>query len=92
MSSEVRRALVLQGGGALGAYQTGVIEALAEADVALDWVLGTSIGAINAALYAGNPPAQRVRRMREFWRRVATHSLPLPFAPTPATSRWHLKN
>ncbi len=88
VSSEVRKALVLQGGGALGAYQAGVIEGLIQDGVDLGWVLGTSIGAINAALYAGNPPAQRVRRLREFWRRVATHSLPLPFGPTPATSRW----
>jgi len=88
LGSGDRNALVLQGGGALGAYQAGVIEALVEGRVDLDWVLGTSIGAINAALYAGNRPAERIRRLREFWRRVATHSLPLPFAPTPATSRW----
>ena len=88
MSSDFRKALVLQGGGALGAFQAGVIEALVDASVGLDWVLGTSIGAINAALYAGNRPAERVRGLREFWRRVATHNLSLPFAPTPATSRW----
>ncbi len=50
--------LVLQGGGALGAYQVGVYEALHEAGIEPDWVIGTSIGAINAALIAGNPPAQ----------------------------------
>ena len=59
--------LVLQGGGALGAYQGGVFQALAEAGVAPDWVIGTSIGAINAALIAGNAPGQRLQRMTEFW-------------------------
>ena len=49
-------ALVLQGGGALGAYQAGVYEALAEAGIHLDWIAGVSIGAINAAIIAGNPP------------------------------------
>ena len=59
--------LVLQGGGALGAYQGGVFQALAEAGVTPDWVIGTSIGAINAALIAGNAPGQRLQRMTEFW-------------------------
>jgi len=67
--------LVLQGGGALGAYQGGVYEALAEAGDLPDWVAGISIGAINAALIAGNPPAMRVARLREFWHRVS-HELP----------------
>jgi NTE family protein len=62
--------LVLQGGGALGAYQAGVYQALHEADVEPHWVIGTSIGAINAALIAGNPPAQRLARLREFWNRM----------------------
>lgn len=61
------KALVLQGGGALGAYQAGVYEALIESDNQLDWVAGVSIGAINAALIAGNAPAQRVARLAEFW-------------------------
>src|SRR5690349_14522398 len=52
--------VVLQGGGALGAYQVGVYQALHEAGVEPDWVVGTSIGAINAALIAGNPPARRL--------------------------------
>ena len=57
-------ALLLQGGGALGAYQAGVYEALAEAHLAPDWVAGISIGAVNAALIAGNPPiAARVRNI-----------------------------
>ena len=59
--------LVLQGGGALGAYQLGVYEALHEAGIEPDWVIGTSIGAINAALIAGNPPQRRVERLHAFW-------------------------
>jgi NTE family protein len=62
--------LVLQGGGALGAYQVGVYEALHEAGIEPDWVIGTSIGAINAALIAGNAPERRLERLREFWARM----------------------
>jgi NTE family protein len=62
--------LVLQGGGALGAYQAGVYEALHVAGVEPDWVIGTSIGAINAALIAGNEREERMSRLREFWSRV----------------------
>ena len=62
--------LVLQGGGALGAYQVGVYQALHEAGIEPDWVIGTSIGAINAALIAGNPPELRLQRLEEFWRHV----------------------
>ena len=65
-----QRVLVLQGGGALGAYQAGVYQALDEAGVAPDWVIGTSIGAINAALIAGSKPGERLDKLREFWRRV----------------------
>ena len=61
-----RIALLLQGGGALGAYQAGVYQALAEADLQPDWVAGISIGAINSAIIAGNPPEARVARLREF--------------------------
>jgi NTE family protein len=64
--------LVLQGGGALGAYQAGVYQALCEAGIEPDWVIGTSIGAINASLIAGNAAEQRLARLNEFWRRV-TH-------------------
>src|SRR5690349_12303673 len=64
--------LVLQGGGALGAYQAGVFEGLSEAGYAPDWVTGVSIGAINAALIAGNPPERRVERLRAFWDRVSS--------------------
>jgi NTE family protein len=60
-------ALLLQGGGALGAYQGGVYEALAEAQLHPDWVAGISIGAINSAIIAGNPPGERVAKLREFW-------------------------
>jgi NTE family protein len=71
--------LVLQGGGALGAYQGGVYEALHEAGLEPDWVIGTSIGAINGALIAANEPQARVERLHEFWRRVVQDA-PL-FAP-----------
>ena len=64
--------LVLQGGGALGAYQAGVYEGLAEAGYAPNWVTGVSIGAINAALIAGNPPELRVERLRAFWNLVSS--------------------
>lgn len=63
--------LVLQGGGALGAYQAGVYQAMHEHGLMPDWVVGTSIGAINAALIAGNPPARRLERLREFWSGVS---------------------
>ena len=62
-----RRVLVLQGGGALGSYQAGVFETLEAEGVEPHWVAGISIGAINAALIAGNPPEKRVERLREFW-------------------------
>ena len=62
--------LVLQGGGALGAYQLGVYEALHAAGIEPDWVIGTSIGAINGALIAGNPPEQRLERLQAFWHHV----------------------
>jgi NTE family protein len=63
-------ALVLQGGGALGSYQAGVYEALAQSDYEPDWVAGISIGAINAAIIAGNPKERRVERLRQFWETV----------------------
>jgi NTE family protein len=68
-------ALVLQGGGALGAYKAGVYEALAEAGIQPDWIAGISIGAINAAIIAGNPPNSRVDRLREFWTQVTADGL-----------------
>ena len=80
-------ALLLQGGGALGAYQAGVYEALAEASIHPNWVAGISIGAINSALIVGNPPNRRVDRLREFWNEItnqflggaADHLLASPF-------------
>src|SRR5262249_45023829 len=62
--------LVLQGGGALGAYQVGVYEALHEAGVEPDWIIGTSIGAINASIIAGNKPQDRLTMLNEFWNMV----------------------
>jgi NTE family protein len=65
-------ALLLQGGGALGAYQAGVYEGLAEADIHPDWVAGISIGAINAAIIAGNAPERRVEKLRGFWDNITS--------------------
>jgi len=64
--------LVLQGGGALGSYQAGVFERMAARSIQPHWVAGVSIGAINAALVAGNPPERRLARLREFWERVTS--------------------
>jgi NTE family protein len=75
-------ALLLQGGGALGAYQGGVYEALAEADIHPNWIAGISIGAINGAILAGNPPHSRVNRLREFWTQV-TSSAPWDWSGNP---------
>jgi NTE family protein len=66
--------LVFQGGGALGAYQGGVYQALHEAGIEPDWVIGTSIGAINGAIIAGNEPGRRLERLREFWNRMERKS------------------
>src|SRR6516165_2944932 len=74
-----RIALILQGGGALGAYQGGVYQALAEANLHPDWVAGISIGAINSALIAGNPPQKRVERLREFWETVSAPPFGMPY-------------
>src|SRR5262249_44843112 len=75
--------LALQGGGALGAYQAGVYQALHEGGIEPDWVIGTSIGAINASLIAGNAPQDRLGRLQEFWGRInrgflaeSVHQLP----------------
>ncbi len=70
--------LVFQGGGALGAYQAGVYQALHEAGIEPDWIIGTSIGAINAGIIAGNRPEHRLDRLKEFWARVRH--------PTPVTA------
>jgi NTE family protein len=74
-----RIALLLQGGGALGAYQAGAYEALSEANLHPDLVAGISIGAVNAALIAGNIPEKRVERLREFWEAVSTPPLGIPY-------------
>jgi NTE family protein len=73
-----RIALILQGGGALGSYQAGVYQALAEANLHPDWVAGISIGAINSALIAGNPPEKRVERLREFWEAITSPPFGVP--------------
>src|SRR5437667_12449005 len=67
--------LVLQGGGALGSYQAGVYQALHEAGIEPDWIIGTSIGAINASLIAGNAPKNRLPMLKEFWDRMAHKSI-----------------
>ena len=77
------RILLLQGGGALGAYHGGVYEGLAATGFAPDWVVGISIGAINSALIVGNPPERRIERLREFWNLVSEQS---PFV-LPADTR-----
>jgi len=74
-----RIVLLLQGGGALGAYQAGVYQALAESDLHPNWVAGISIGAINAAIIAGNAPDKRVDRLREFWETVSKSPLGIPY-------------
>jgi NTE family protein len=76
-------ALVLQGGGALGSYQAGVYEALCESPYMPDWVAGISVGAINAAIIAGNPPAERLGKLRAFWEEVTSPSAAWPSAPGP---------
>lgn len=78
-------ALALQGGGALGSYQAGVAEALTQAQIAPTQVVGVSIGAINAALIAGNPPERRMDRITQFWERVTAQSAwwPTPSAAAP---------
>jgi NTE family protein len=90
-----RVALVLQGGGALGAYQAGVYQALHEAQIEPDWISGVSIGAINAAIIAGNPPRKRLPHLRAFWEQITERKI---WAYTPdgdvfrkarnATSSW----
>jgi NTE family protein len=74
-----RIALLLQGGGALGSYQAGVYQALAEANLHPEWVAGISIGAVNSALIAGNPPETRVEKLREFWEAVSSPPLGVPY-------------
>jgi NTE family protein len=78
-------ALLLQGGGALGSYQGGVYQALSEANLQPDWVAGISIGAVNSALIAGNPPEKRVEKLRNFWEAVSSPPLGpfgVPYVPS----------
>jgi NTE family protein len=82
--ARAQRVLVLQGGGALGSYQAGAYQALCRHDFEPDWVAGVSIGAINAAIIAGNPPEKRVKRLKEFWEMV---SAPVPWSPLTADDR-----
>jgi NTE family protein len=84
-----RVVLVLQGGGALGAYQAGVYQALHEADIQVDWICGTSIGGINGALLAGNPPGRRVKRLREFWEAVTEPPIRIPNVPWFSELPWN---
>lgn len=80
--------LVLQGGGALGSYQAGVYEALSSCDYLPDWVAGISIGAINAAIIAGNEPANRTRRLREFWDEITAPTSWWPSGLAGSLERW----
>jgi NTE family protein len=79
-----QRVLVLQGGGALGSYQAGAYQALCKHDFEPDWVAGISIGAINAAIIAGNDPEKRVPRLKEFWELVSS---PVPWNPIVTNDR-----
>jgi len=80
-NSNEKTVLVLQGGGALGAYQAGAYEALDEFGYQPDWVAGISIGAVNAAIIAGNPAERRISRLRAFWEQVSSRLLGEPFFP-----------
>ena len=82
-----QRVLVLQGGGALGSYQAGAYQALCHCNFEPEWIAGISIGAVNAAIIAGNPPEKRVERLKEFWEMVSS---PVPWHPvTPDRSQPH---
>jgi NTE family protein len=81
--------LVLQGGGALGSYQAGVYEALAASEYLPDWVAGISIGAINAAIIAGNAPGHRVENLRSFWEEITAPTTLWPPAPVGLPAEWH---
>jgi NTE family protein len=80
--AKAQRVLVLQGGGALGSYQAGAYRALCHFDFEPEWVAGISIGAINAAIIAGNEPAKRVDRLKEFWEMISSGT---PWVPVPIT-------
>ena len=82
--ANAQRVLVLQGGGALGSYQAGAYQALCHHDFEPDWIAGISIGAINAAIIAGNPREKRVGRLKEFWEQVSS---PVPWNPVTSGDR-----
>ncbi|HEY0331256.1 MAG TPA: patatin-like phospholipase family protein [Rhodopseudomonas sp.] len=84
--AEGRRVLVLQGGGALGSYQAGAYQALCHHDFEPQWIAGISIGAINAAIIAGNPREQRVAKLKEFWELASS---PVPWQPLLHDDRVH---
>ena len=83
-----RIVVVLQGGGALGAYQAGVYHALHDAGIEPDWLIGTSIGAINAALIVGNAPSDRIAALEEFWRRMTQKPFWGPWSLWPRVSQY----
>ena len=83
-----RVVLVLQGGGALGADQGGVYQALHEAKIQVSWICGTSIGGINGALIAGNQPERRVERLREFWDAITRPPICIPDPALFAALSW----
>jgi NTE family protein len=82
--ADAQRVLVLQGGGALGSYQAGAYQALCHHDFEPEWIAGISIGAINAAIIAGNPREKRVGRLKEFWEMVSS---PVPWNPLGKSDR-----
>jgi NTE family protein len=82
--ANAQRVLVLQGGGALGSYQAGAFQALCHAGFEPEWIAGISIGAVNAAIIAGNEPDKRVPRLKEFWEMV---SKPVPWNPVVKSDR-----
>jgi NTE family protein len=82
--AKAQRVLVLQGGGALGSYQAGAYQALCRHDFEPEWIAGISIGAINAAIIAGNPREKRVGRLKEFWDMVSS---PVPWNPVTSSDR-----
>ena len=88
-SYDKKVALVLQGGGALGSYQAGAYEVLSNSEYQPDWVAGVSIGAINAAIIAGNSPEKRVSHLRKFWERVTSPSAWWPGYDGEISSQWH---
>jgi NTE family protein len=91
LSYDKKIALVLQGGGALGSYQAGVYEALASSEYLPDWVAGISIGAINAAIIAGNVPENRLKCLRSFWEEITDRTSLWPSALGGPIAAWQRK-